>query len=352
MKITGTLFLTLFSLLTLWQCAAPSSEVQFQLDAPPHDRLSAYQFFTGTLADLQANVNVLPYDLNTPLFTDYAHKSRYVWMPPGQSAQYTEDGVLEFPKGTVLIKHFYYLNDERQVDSDRRIIETRLLVHQTKGWEAHTYIWDEKQEDAQLEIVGDITPVSWVDIEGQQREINYLIPNKNQCKSCHSYDEQIMPIGPKARNLNRDLVYSDGPKNQLVKWTEVGYLSGYLAENESPRTAIWNSPSESLHQRALAYLDSNCGHCHNPHGPGGTTGLNLVYDAPLDLTLGINKPPVAAGRASGGLSYSIVKGQPDQSILAYRMASGETGVMMPEIGRTLVHEEGVALIREWIAAMK
>ena len=94
------------------------------------------------------------------------------------------------------------------------------------------------------------------------------------------------------------------------------------------------------------------GHCHNPHGPGGTTGLNLVYDAPTDLNLGINKPPVAAGRASGGFNYSIVKGDPDHSIIPYRMHSTETGVMMPELGRTLQHEEGLQLIREWIFAMQ
>ncbi|MHC5540015.1 hypothetical protein ACYOEI_17490, partial [Singulisphaera rosea] len=67
--------------------------------------------------------------------------------------------------------------------------------------------------------------------------------------------------------------------------------------------------------------------------------------------IGIGKTPVAAGIGSGGLAYDIVPGAPDQSILAYRIASTHPGVMMPELGKRLVHDEGVALIRQWIAAM-
>jgi len=37
--------------------------------------------------------------------------------------------------------------------------------------------------------------------------------------------------------------------------------------------------------------------------------------------------------------------------LLYRMQAEDPGVMMPEIGRAVPHEEGIALIREWIEAM-
>jgi len=47
-----------------------------------------------------------------------------------------------------------------------------------------------------------------------------------------------------------------------------------------------------------------------------------------------------------------VPGDPDASILVYRMETGDPAAAMPELGRALVHEEGVALIREWIAAMR
>ena len=95
--------------------------------------------------------------------------------------------------------------------------------------------------------------------------------------------------------------------------------------------------------------DINCGHCHNPRGPA-TTALYLEASVPPDRNLGLCKPPVAAGRGTGDHYFDIVPGKPDDSILPYRMASHEPGVMMPEQGRSTTHVEGLNLIRDWIAA--
>ena len=67
--------------------------------------------------------------------------------------------------------------------------------------------------------------------------------------------------------------------------------------------------------------------------------------------LGSYKKPVATGRGSGGLKYSIVPGKPDQSILLHRMESMDPGGMMPEAGRSLSHDEAAEMIRDWIAQM-
>ena len=116
--------------------------------------------------------------------------------------------------------------------------------------------------------------------------------------------------------------------------------------------AQWeNSASASLHKRAMAYLDVNCAHCHNPKGPANTSGLNLMYEEPVGITIGIWKSPVATGKGSGGREYSIVPGRPEASILLYRMLSTDPGAMMPELGRSVVHSKGVELIKEWITAM-
>ena len=328
-------------------------EKQVRVGGEPHEKLSEYGFFSGELAALQPADRVLPYELNTPLFTDYAHKARFVWMPEGKAAQYTTAGVLDFPEGTALIKNFFYPHDESLPDGGRRIIETRLLVREAGKWEAHSYIWNDDQTDASLEIVGDIKDVEWKNKEGLTQSVNYIIPNKNQCKGCH-YNEGVQePIGPKVRNLNRDYAYADGVQNQLVKWTEVGYLQGFEQGADHPRVAQWDNPeSGTLHERAMAYLDINCGHCHSPVGPANTTGLNLVAEAPTNRTLGILKPTVAAGRGTGGFDYNIVPGKPEVSIMTHRMKSTEPAVMMPELGRRTVHAEGVALIEEWIAAME
>lgn len=344
------LFLTFVG---LFSCAQGPSSVQLPETGAPFETLSEYHFFEGALKRLSPNDGVFPYDLNSTLFTDYAHKARFVWMPEGRTAQYQEDQVLDFPLETVLIKNFFYFHDERKPSAGRRIIETRLLIHRQSGWKAHSYVWNEAQTEAHLDLVGDIIPVDWTNAAGEAQHANYIIPNRNQCKGCHALDEKLMPIGPKGRNLNREFVYSDTTANQLNYMNTLGMINGFDPQGVHQKAAVWDDPeNHPLHDRAMAYLDINCGHCHNPQGPGGTTGLNLVYGAAIDLNLGVNKPPVAAGRATGGHSVSILKGDPDQSIMVHRMASDEPGVMMPELGRTLVHEEGVTLIREWIAAMK
>jgi len=102
--------------------------VNYTLGDPPHARLSQYQFFNGELKNLEPEEGVLPYDLNSPLFSDYAHKARFVWMPEGQAANILEDGTFDMPAGSIWIKHFYYENDERDLSLGRRIMETRLLI--------------------------------------------------------------------------------------------------------------------------------------------------------------------------------------------------------------------------------
>ncbi len=318
----------------------------------PHKLLSQYQFFTGNIADLNPSQGVVPYDLSSPLFSDYAHKLRFVWMPEGSSARYTEEHVLDFPEGTVLIKNFFYNNDERDHSLGRKIIETRLLINKGEEWDAYGYIWKDDQSDAVYETIGDIQEMAWIAESGETVTTNYIIPNKNQCKGCHAYDNKQMPIGPKARNLNKAFAYADGDKNQLIKWSELGYLNGMPEMDRIAHVAQWNNQAESLDRRAMAYLDINCGHCHNPKGAANTSGLNLTTDVDIGLSLGIFKPTVSAGQGTGGHTYSIVPGNPDESIMIYRMKSTDPGAMMPELGRQLVHQEGVALISEWIARME
>jgi hypothetical protein len=114
----------------------------------------------------------------------------------------------------------------------------------------------------------------------------------------------------------------------------------------------YNDASKPLEQRALAYLDINCAHCHNPAGQAQTSGLFLDWKTTDKTAYGFMKTPVAAGRGSGGRQYDIVPGRPDQSILYYRMASTDPGVMMPEMGRKLNHAEGLKLIEEWIKSLQ
>jgi uncharacterized repeat protein (TIGR03806 family) len=319
----------------------------------PHKRLSNYNLYQGELRELNPVSGLLPYDLNTRLFSDYAQKQRFLYVPEDSAIAYDTDGVLDFPIGSMLVKNFYYDLDRRDESSKRLILETRLLIHRETGWTAQTYVWNEEQDEAFLELAGAQKDVSWINENGITRNVNFLIPTQNDCKTCHSKNGKLLPLGPKVRNLNGTYPYSEGVQNQLMKWEQAGILQGKPALQSVPRVPVWDDPSTgSLNQRVRIYLDVNCANCHNRGGSANNSGLFLSYDEKNARSFGINKPPVAAGRGSGGLQYDILPGHPDKSILVYRMESVHPAIRMPELGRTLVHEKAVALIREWIQKME
>lgn len=319
--------------------------------APPSLNLSEYGFFTGNLADLTPQNNVFPYEVNAPLFSDYAEKARFIYLPEGQKMAYQPRQAFEFPAGAVIIKNFFYWNDARSPQLGRRMVETRLLIKDAKGWKALEYIWNEAQTEAVLDVAGATIPVSWIDAQGQKQTLQYLAPNLNQCKGCHSYDGQFVPIGVTTRQLNR----GENEENQLLTWKKSEKLS--VPDDFSPATAprltdYRTAAEQQVEASARAYLDGNCAHCHHPHGPASTSGMFLEYDQKDPERLGVQKPPVAAGRGSGNRRYGIVPGKPKESILVYRMEQGDPGIRMPELGRQLAHEEGIALIKAWISEMR
>lgn len=298
--------------------------------------LSDYGFF----ADLKARApttRVTPYRLNTPLFSDYAEKLRYLYVPAGKKAAYNAASVLSLPVGSALIKTFGY-----EQGGAFKPLETRLLLHRANGWVAIPYVWNAEGTDALLKRAGTRIPVTFTDPAGQARTISYSVPNQNQCKDCHAVSGAITPIGPKARNLN------DG--RQLQTLVGAGLLD--RAPANAPRLPRWDDATAPLDGRARAYLEVNCAHCHNPNGAASNSGLWLGWDVTDPESRGIDKRPVAAGRGSGNLDFDIDPGHPRNSILLFRMMSTDPGIAMPELGRATVHDQAIALLRQWIAAMK
>ncbi|PWK86814.1 SO2930 family diheme c-type cytochrome [Fulvimonas soli] len=358
--------------LLLAGCQRGMPPVAFHAEGRP-PRLSDWHVVEARGGRLVLNRGVVPYDLNTPLFTDYAHKLRTIWMPRGVSARYDPDDTFDFPVGTIISKTFYYpraadgtfTHVARTYDSSKdfagegldlsrvHLVETRLLVRRADGWTALPYVWNDAQTEATLQRTGAVEPLTLVADDGSREDFNYVVPDESQCASCHAQDwisRKVHPIGPKARHVNKDYAYAGGVENQLAHLAKLGYLSGAPAPAQAPRDADWSDPKAPLDARARAYLDINCGHCHNAHGAANTTGLTLDWRTPEDRHLGLCKPPTAAGQGTGDHLFDIVPGLPDESILPFRMASKEPGVMMPELGRSTVHREGVALIKAWIAA--
>lgn len=308
--------------------------------------LSSYGFFRGDLKNLEPTGGVIPYEINSALFSDYAYKKRFLKIPEGTQVSYNGQEVFDFPEGTVLIKNFYYPADFRHPEANMRILETRLLILREGTWVALPYVWNESQTEAYLQVAGKSIPVSWTHSDGRLRKIDYSVPDINQCKGCHLKGEKVMPIGPSARQLNWGV-----PTNQLVDWQARGVLAGLPELAVVPKLASYDNPEESTSDRARAWLEINCAHCHRPDGQAKTSGLHLMASITSPLEIGVGKAPIAAGKGSGGRRFSLVPSRPDESILLYRIESTDPGVMMPEMGRKLVHEEGVELVRRWILGL-
>ena len=357
------------------QAPAPS----FFADRNP-DRLSAWGQFDVSGGTLVLGERVAPYDLSTPLFTDYALKLRTIWIPDGLGpGRLRADEVPDFPVGTVISKTFYYARaaadgpdrarlhvlkqddasgvlDPRLADLARvHLVETRLLVHRATGWEPVSYIWNQAQDEAYLARLGDVMAMSLNDGRGGRQAFAYIVPDINQCASCHAPNNTtraIEPLGVRERHLNRQVHYRGAAENQLAYLHAAGLLAAMPGAADALANADWRDPAQPLALRARAYLDINCAHCHNPVGPADTSGLDLTATAEHGLATGLCKLPIAAGSGTGGRAFSIVPGAPDASILVHRMETTDPAAMMPELGRALAHDEGVALIRRWVAAME
>ncbi|MFZ4110665.1 MAG: hypothetical protein ACOYKQ_09380, partial [Polymorphobacter sp.] len=247
------------ALLALGAAPAPTVNAARLLAADAAPRLADY----GLFVDAQGRVpapGMTAYTLNTPLFSDYAEKFRYVWMPPGKPASYTASGVLAFPVGAVIVKTFAYPADFRAPDKDVRRVETRLLVRRASGWVPLSYVWNAAGTDAVLQRAGVRLPVQFIDAQGTPRALDYAVPNTNQCKQCHQQGTIATPIGPTAANMN------DGA--QLQRWAAAGRLTGLpgALPGALPRLARWDDTAEPVAARARAYLEVNCGHCHSRSG--------------------------------------------------------------------------------------
>lgn len=314
--------------------------------------LSDYGLFAGDMALQRPAAGVVPYDLNTPLFSDFTNKNRFIRIPEGTQIQYREHGVFEFPVGTVIAKTFGYDIDMRDPSAGQRHLETRIETRLEQGWFGFTYIWNAEQTDASLSLGGSEMEVSWVHSDGQPRTNHYQVPNANQCLNCHLEDDRFVPLGPTAANLNRENELLGHGVNQLSHFGETGVVSKLPSLQTIAKMPVFDDEtSGTIAERARAWLDVNCAHCHNPSGTARTSGLDLRASQNVPSKFGVWKSPVAAGHGSGGREYDIVPGKPDDSILLFRLESTDPSIAMPNVGRNLAFPAAINLVRQWIAAM-
>jgi len=354
-----TSLIALVAAATLIGCSDDADDRQAatcELTLPPvgqyFDTLSEYCFFRGNLAAQTPSDGVVPYAVNTKLYSDHSSKLRFIVLPDGEKITFHETEMWEYPVGTTIVKTFYFPNDLREPEGARHVVETRLMVREDNDWSTHTYLWNAEQTEAASFLAGKNIDISYINETGESVDGHYRIPSKSDCRNCHASGSKTVLLGPRTRQLNRHEDFGDGPVNQITHYAELGMFDAEIPPVETLDKLI--DPKDSsfpLEQRARTYLEGNCAHCHNSGGAARNSGLFLAIDEVSPTALGVCKTPIAAGSGAGGLFYDIYPGKPEESIMVYRMDSMEAGVKMPELPLTTIDHFGVDLITEWIAAM-
>lgn len=334
------------------ETTAPASACTPKEGPLPLDTLSGYCFFEGEMKNLIPSARAVPFDVAAPLWSDHAEKQRLLVLPEGQKIQFHEGEDWQYPTGTILVKTFSFRDDFRDPASPRRTLETRLLILEADGaWSGHVYRWNDEQTEATLTKVGDRVDVRYIDEEGESYAEEYIVPNTNQCKSCHERDDRQTFLGPFTHQMNRPVEVNGETRNQLELFAEKGLFDGELPPVETLPAFPDPFGDGPLAERARGYLHANCSHCHRPGGGGGNSGLVLLAWEDNPATFGACKKPAAAGGGTGGFNYDIVPGSPEESIMIFRMTSTDPDIKMPELPNRVPDKKGVALVAEWITSL-
>jgi uncharacterized repeat protein (TIGR03806 family) len=292
-------------------------------------KLSELRLFTDDLSNLELNSTVYEYSVSTSLFADYAHKLRSVALPKGGQMVYNGEGLLSFPDNTLISETFYYPNDERNPAMGKRIIETRILIKINGIWDVGNYIWNDGQTEAFLNDGTQIVQVDWIDNQGNDRAVDYKVIHKNLCIQCHNSNGNTIPIGIKSRALN----FEYKGTNQIQYFVDNGLLVGAPDVSQIAVLPDWSDASLLIDERARAYLDINCAHCHQPGGSYNTSFGNS-FDFRFET------------------SYENSNIYEKRVEIQNRMNAQIPGYFMPLIGTTVIHTEGVELINAYIDSLE
>lgn len=273
---------------------------------------------------------VIPYDLNSPLWSDGAAKRRYLAIPDGKTITVTATGDFDLPIGSVAMKDF---------DVGGKRVETRLFMrHDDGGWAGYTYEWNDAQTDATLLLGGKVKPVNG----GAQQ---WTFPSRPQCRQCHSAPTGGT-IGLETSQLNRTMTYvaTNRVSNELATLDHIGMFSAPLAAPSTLPALPVPSGAAAVDLRARSYLHANCSHCHQPGGAGQGT-MDLRYPTAFKDTNTCNAQNTQG--SINGVQTLLTPGSPAQSILSLRMHATD-GKRMPALAVSIPDPLGTTLLDTWI----
>jgi uncharacterized repeat protein (TIGR03806 family) len=306
---------------------------------------------------LEAAPGVLPYSVQSPLWSDGAQKRRWMALPSGSRIGYAETGAWQFPAGTVFIKHFGMVLDERAPDEVQRL-ETRFLVAAQGGdYYGLVYKWDADQRDARLLLAGAEEVLDIVGNDGSVRQQRYTYPGQSACGACHSARSGQV-LGVRTVQLDGEYRRSAGepeldpvspPENQLAAWAALDIFDAASSEALAAHEHLvpLGDEAASLEARIRSYWDSNCSTCHNAAAPFPT--WDARFSTPLDEQ-GVLLAEPRSGESTEGMSL-IVPGEPERSLIYLRSQSEQPGQRMPPLLRNRVDETYIELLRQWIESL-
>ena len=279
---------------------------------------------------------LIPYEPAAPFWSDNATKERWLALPNSTSIGVGSDGDLNFPNGTVLVKHFRL---------GGALIETRLFMRHPDGdWAGYTYEWNSQRTDATLVQGGKTVSV------GSPPQ-NWIFPSGNDCLTCHTTAAGFS-LGLEAAQLNHDFLYSSTGRtaNQLRTLDAITMFTTPLGDPAlQPSMPDPFDASAPLAQRARAYLHTNCAHCHRTGGPTPSP-MDLRYSTLLSSTNACGVAPQSGDLGLGGGARIIAPGDAGSSVLPARMNRRDANGM-PPLASNVVDAAGVALVQQWIASL-
>lgn len=346
----------------------------YTLEATPDNPEATTQFprqlsrsgLFASIRDHQMADGVIPYSVNSPLWSDGSRKARFIALPESASADgqspvitYHPTDAWAFPNGSILVKSFGFnlapssvatQPDTTPASQNWKWVETRFMVRHDNEWVGYSYAWRDDQSDADLvEREGRSAAYQIIREDGSLASQEWRFPSRTECMVCHSRAAGFV-LGLSTPQMNRDHDYDGVIDNQLRALSHIGILKGLdKAPGECERLADPYDKTQPVAARARSYLHSNCAHCHVESG-GGNAQMNLKFNAtsetfktigvkPLHHKFGINVPELVA------------PGSPERSVLLHRMQIRQPG-QMPQLATTVVDQQAVELIADWIRGLK
>ncbi len=321
---------------------APPPDAPTPDAAPPTEPTWTTLSETGLYSDIVNKTiapNIIEYSPAYQLWSDGAHKTRWIYLPPGTQIDTSNMDDWKLPVGTKVWKLF--VDDSVMPEV---LLETRVIYRWGPNpddvWMG-SFIWNSGGTDA------DYADAGGMNVNGTDHDV----PPSWECISCHGGASDRL-LGFSAVQLSHSNTVN------LTSLANDGWLS-----NPPPMGTQYPVPGNATESAAIGYLHANCGHCHgqqpNMLSCGDISGLQLrVFSTDTDVNMtdayqsAVNQllsnavwtPPM-------GVTHRVKPMDIGASGVHFRMNTRGSSDQMPPDFTEIVDVVGVQAVADWISAL-